>query len=239
MLAAAFLFALVGAAFFGSYAGMRSRDAHHPTAQPSAQSGSTYIVKEPEEIWEKFLDPVAIFTAALALVTYLMARAITEQVRLARAEFNATHRPQIMVHGFDLSHEYRGDEGEAISADFVVVNKGTTDAILEDISGIIFAARHLRPGNEMRSLGHKGHVLTSGETLKGIGIDGTPASAHAAQIEFAHGYGETPRRILWCVGKIIYADRQGRKRETGFCRRYDPEGHRWLQEPNSDYEYSY
>jgi len=35
---------------------------------------------------------------------------------------------------------------------------------------------------------------------------------------------------LWCIGRTIYEDNEGRRRETGFCRSYDVVGERWIKE---------
>jgi phage terminase small subunit len=44
---------------------------------------------------------------------------------------------------------------------------------------------------------------------------------------------------LFCVAYIIYTDDVATIRQTGFCRQYDPETHRWTSVNDPEYEYSY
>jgi hypothetical protein len=45
--------------------------------------------------------------------------------------------------------------------------------------------------------------------------------------------------VHYCIGRIEYRDSQGRTRETGFCRRFNPESMTWMSEHHPDYEYAY
>src|ERR1700682_6371750 len=112
MLTVAFLFALIGVAFFAGYAGIRSQTLQPQPTQPPPESGHQRH-QEPEGFWERATgDPVAIATLALVFVTFLMTRAIREQVRLARDEFNATHRPELTVREVAWATFEAGDDGE-------------------------------------------------------------------------------------------------------------------------------
>lgn len=189
---------------------------------------------------------IAWFTIVLARATTGMLNAASEQGRLtqksidlARDEFSATHRPEVIVHNFQVFRKTFGEE-EAIGARFVVVNSGTSDATILDIAGTIFRTAYLRPSSSMPSIGYAGRSLKSGEFLNEVEISGTPPDT--AEVDFEAGFGSPSAAgdaKLWCIGRIVYADTQGRRRETGFCRSYDTVNERWVKEPASDYEYSY
>jgi hypothetical protein len=44
---------------------------------------------------------------------------------------------------------------------------------------------------------------------------------------------------LVCVGYILYRDRNGTRRQVGFCRHYDFNTGRWVILSDNEYEYSY
>lgn len=181
---------------------------------------------------------LAALTGTLTLATIGLMSATFFQIRLARKEFNATHRPEVIVHNFEVSREFLGPDKEAICAQFVVANKGTADAIIQDIAGNIFLTKHLRPGVTMPSLGYQGRSLAAGEIISDVAIIGTPMNA--SNLHFEAGFGAAFSSFkLWCIGRIVYEDSEGRRRETGFCRSYEPDGGRWVREPQSDYEYTY
>jgi len=175
---------------------------------------------------------IAAFTATLWITN-------GQQFRLGRDEFNATHRPALIVHYFEVARDSLA-EGSAIGAQFIVVNKGTAEAIIIDIVGTIFMTAHFRPGSAMPSIGYAGRHLAGGESIRDVAIFGTTIDTAVADLNSGFGRKSTegdPK--LWCIGRITYADRQGRRRETGFCRSYDAVGERWIKEQESDYEYSY
>jgi hypothetical protein len=89
----------------------------------------------------------------------------------------------------------------------------------------------------MLPLGYVGLSLAGGEILSDAVIAGTPMNAD--DLHFVAGFGGLSTVKHWWIGRIIYEDSEGRRRETGFCRSYDANGERWVKEPQSDYEYSY
>jgi hypothetical protein len=93
ILTAAFLFALVGVAFFAGGMGARlQKPQDYSSQQPSKDE--SYWQQKPESFWQRLTaDPIAIITLALVIVNGAMACAIFRQIQLARDEFNATHRP--------------------------------------------------------------------------------------------------------------------------------------------------
>jgi hypothetical protein len=158
-----------------------------------------------------------------------------DSLALTRDEFDATHRPEIIVHNFEASRE-QTPEGSALCAQFFVVNKGTSDATILDIGGRIFLSDKFNPG-ALPGLGYGGRPLPAGGVLRDVVIPGNPLATAGVDLEI--GYGERGHAKLWCVGRVVYEDSEGRRRETGFCRSFDVVGERWVKEPGSDYEYAY
>ena len=171
------------------------------------------------------------------------ANAARKSAAVARDEFNATYRPEIIVHTFEMAREEVVD-GFAICAQFVVVNKGASDAIIRQISGTIVMTEKLRPGIVTVPLGFAGHRLAAGEVLRNVAIKGE--ALDTAIVDMNSGFGvksTTGEAMMWCVGLIVYEDAIGRRRETGFCRSYDVLGECWVKNANPDaesnYEYAY
>jgi hypothetical protein len=67
---------------------------------------------------------------ALAITTFFMARIIREQVRLAREEFTATHRPWVSIKSMTAVSPLVIDEGGAhVTIQFILENVGGSPAV--------------------------------------------------------------------------------------------------------------
>jgi hypothetical protein len=161
ILQAAFVFALIGVAFFGAYAGYRASE--YPAYTQANQNA--HGIDYPSAIWHWLTHDAAgffaailcIITSVLAWVTYglfvataALARdskeasdkalaASTEATNLARDEFNATHRPELVVR--EVTWEMVDmDGGEVVNDDaitFALVNKGRNSCtIVESAFGL-------------------------------------------------------------------------------------------------------
>jgi len=183
----------------------------------------------------------AVATGAIGYFTYTLYTTSAEQARLtrdsidlARAEFIATHRPKIIVYGVDV--KLPGDVGNNRQVHFRYVNAGDTDALVTAIFSRIQVAQKDRPpaGLEL----HKHTVISSPILVKsgGHGIAITPDSVSFINLVRS---GTAGSEIVFCVGVIVYRDKNDIERLTGFCRRYDAHSERWLQVADQDYEYSY
>lgn len=175
-------------------------------------------------------DPAltALGTLAVAIFTIVLAAVTARQINLARDEFLATHRPKVIVHSFEATHDNNG----AIGASFTLVNTGVSAARITDISAMIVLSRDLRPGIQMPRK-ELNKTLVSGEPWIWAVFGDLTASI------IVEKFNKPTDVPLWCMGRITYADQRGRKRETGFCRMYDVRGERWIKSPESDYEYAY
>src|SRR5712691_4649388 len=123
LLIAAFLFALVGVAFFAGGMGARLQYPQEDSANTPAK-GEEHWYREEKPGWK---DPLVVVTAVLVIVTGAMAGAIFKQVRLARSEFIATHRPKLRVFAFQLG-DWDTPHDVPISVLFQAQNVGESDA---------------------------------------------------------------------------------------------------------------
>lgn len=241
MLQAAFVLALVGVAFFGSYQGSRSQRTAENATPPPAHGGGTYIVKEPEEFWEKFLDPLSILTGVLAFVTYLMARAVTEQVRLAHGEFLTTHRPRLRVRKVAMQHYFKPPQHLRISCE--IANVGATVATLEKVE---MTVQQWRPRNS----GSPYPIAPTEPYLEGVDttIRRIEGGAHI-KIEIdvpipEMGGWEFSINKMHVRGDLTYKDSLKIERHTSIDRVPIPDLTRWAgrrfsteADPDPDYEY--
>jgi hypothetical protein len=191
----------------------------------------------PEAITAAATVVIASFTVVLGIATGLQYRAVMAQVRLARDEFNATHRPKIEVLSFEPLLE--GLEEEKIQVFFTYVNRGASLATIVEIATKIVTNNDrnpLRPGVILDRCKIRNTILESGERHEWTVDSNILLSHHKWRAE-----PDAPKEgyVVRCVGCIRYADARGTKRETGFCRRLSGDGTQWFVEQNSDYEYSY
>jgi hypothetical protein len=88
-------------------------------AQPPPATGPTYIQKEPDDSWVKWLDPVAVATFLLAVAAFLTAGIVAQQVVLARQEFRAGYPPELIMREVGFT-TLRGEDRIV----FTLVNRG-------------------------------------------------------------------------------------------------------------------
>jgi hypothetical protein len=186
---------------------------------------------------------IAGFTLTLWLATGRQARLTRDAIELGNREFAATHRPKIQVISFEETNIGRGDEHpaqEKIGTSLRYVNSGDTTAYLLEIGWHISAASHsLRPGVAMKIHDCRNQALESGE--EGGYPLASDISVRSAIVADMQNERTLPalRQRLRCVGYVLYADANGKRRRTGFSRIHDASRSRWDRDENPDYEYSY
>jgi len=176
---------------------------------------------------------VAVFTGTLWWAAAGQYDLLKDQIQLAREEFTATHRPKIIVHGMDV--KLAGD-GEFRHVNFRYVNAGDTDAFVTLIASHILWTKYsmVPAGIEFRrhEVIKKPVPLPSGKN--GFAI--TPDDINFTSLVRS---GRGGHDTAYCVGVVVYRDKNDIERRTGFCRRYDSERERWLKADDEDYEYAY
>jgi len=187
---------------------------------------------------------IAAFTVVLAVVGGVQAWLTRKTINLARDEFISTHRPKIAIHSIWLMLDMidQSTDDATIRAEIIYFNVGATPARVVDITakisrrpvplqtGITTWATHEVPQEPIVG-GGKGYISVKSD----IRIN------HEKVMQQAEA---TPRHAVVCMGKIIYEDDLGVRRETGFCRQLDAVAERWynpadVRPSNSEYEYAY
>ena len=175
-------------------------------------------------------------------------RSISRQVRLAREEFIASHRPIIRVRNIvanrvgseDIPGHFQVIKmSERVSGEFEVANVGSTNATLEGVHLTFYAAKWRLP---MR-LPYEGKPsncifienVAAGESIKipfeiAVDTDGLmPDEAFNPSV--------TGSLVLYAMGWLTYRDREHVLRRTAFCRGYDKVAHRFsILVQDRDYE---
>lgn len=175
----------------------------------------------------------ALFTLILTISTIALWISTRAIAKISRDEFNATHRPQIVIHAL----EDDSDTGGTICSILTYINTGTTVANIIELGTEVFFFQNLTPGTKIKTdkIGNK--ALEPGQWgTHRIKSDIKSAQAYIEDVKV--GRKQSQQRIV-CIGRIVYTDSQGTRRETGFCRVYNDRRSCWLRVENSDYEYSY
>lgn len=229
--------------FAGAVAGALWEASHSPHSPQQLNHRKVAGRPQPEGTKENPEEAIARYNYWLTWVTFILAVATIGlggigifQIRLARIEFVAGHRPRIVLRDVHL-------EGHTVF--YILANIGDTKATI--VEGWILAefvpkGTPLRP---LRSAGNtdlKGYIFAGGEIkdldypLPGpisfammfpdsrrIGIEGRPP-------EFGDDY---------FTGTLIYADDVGTKRRTVFRRRWTGKSfERLTPEEERDHEYA-
>ena len=197
---------------------------------------------------------IALFTIILAVASGLQYCAIMASIResrriaavqarftkksldLAREEFISTHRPKIIVYGVDFGGSPNEDE-KPIPVTFRYVNSGVSTAYVTEIgSRVIHLVNKPNLPNDVQfRLAQIPFPIEVKSGMHGFGITidkMTPWSPRALNALVG-------KESVVCVGYLVYEDDNGTKRQTGFCREYDPASKRWKPVKDDDYEYSY
>jgi hypothetical protein len=203
-----------------------------PPAKESSDSNIRHIEKEPESIWHRwFGDPVALGTFALAIAAFWTATIAKTQVRLAREEFLATHRPELAVRA--LTWEMvEMDGGWTVNDDavtFLLVNGGRNLCTIRE-SAISLRMTPLPAWAE-----------TGGENQLGP-VEFAPGQFHLSRHEMTENemfiVGARTLNDCYFCGIIVYEDRAAIRRRHVFnrvCRRGDDE---FTRTGNPEHEYT-
>jgi hypothetical protein len=177
---------------------------------------------------------IAIFTYVLYRSTEKLWEAGEKQFTLARQEFNATHRPKLIVRGAYLAS--KGERGTQARVDYDVVNIGESPATVINLRAFAYiqltgtgfnpfwSAPPVEPPRERFTVTSGEHVVVCTEC----------PSVDWQYDDFKYSAGQ-----VFVLGVITYIGPDKVKRITGFCRRYSRDTGAWHAEKESDYKYAY
>jgi hypothetical protein len=182
------------------------------------------------------MGKAAVFAEKQMLLAGRQADISEKQKEIARFQFLATHRPEVRIRTVENMTD--GDDEGRLIAHVNYVNVGVTEANIVALEGLIVC-----PGGELKG----GHILepypVPSDPMTGGGRkfwaiqSGTSIAWIYKAVRDTPSLGPSP--VHYCIGRIEYRDSQGRTRETGFCRRFNPESMTWMSEHHPDYEYAY
>jgi hypothetical protein len=156
----------------------------------------------------------------LILQLYYVRRSVIDtgkSVELARAEFNATHRPQIRIKHVWLKSEIW--EGEQIAVDLVFVNSGDAPAVVTQCAMatlLISKDDDLPNGHDTWAFDKNQYQMSVGFTIHRKDVTDGRTLSDQDNVDIRNG-----SKYLYCLGSVDYFDTYDRPKimKTAFCRR--------------------
>jgi len=188
-------------------------------------------VSDPNNLTAVSTAVIAVFTVVLAFVSIRQIRQTQESIGLARDEFRASHRPQIIVHSVEFLR-IGGEEEDRIGASILCFNIGRAAAQNIDVRGDILVTHDL--GIDIQ----RPLIKTFAEIPSGLKLRFEVRSDRPVR-ELGHLLKQaTP----YCIGSITYLDQNQTRRETGFCfviKEIGSHGARWVSAESPEHEYAF
>lgn len=169
---------------------------------------------------------------------------LVQSIRLAEAEFVATHRPRLRVRNVVVG-DRPGDDGQILpsgiplTGQFYCANVGDTEATVTE-SGCWVC---LRSGDLPMRRPYEGATgnapIAKLTTIKaGVSVPGVFGSdERILSTDESNAIIDGRGLTLWVLGWIEYRDAEATPRRTTFCRRFDPEKRRFVRVDDPDYEH--
>jgi hypothetical protein len=210
------------------------------TPKPEDKCTDHYSVQEcTEQAIAEYNKWLTIFTAILAVATAGLGFATVglyfageRQLKLARAEFIATHRPKTIIHAVEVTRSKINKDHPFIGASILAFNAGESVAKNVEVRGQIFMGPNFAIDVQRPIVKTFAEVL-SGQKLRAEVTSEWQASDAAA--------GARTGIVCYCIGWIAYWDENAQRRETGFCfqPKFGVEGDRWVSADKPEHEYEY
>jgi hypothetical protein len=159
--------------------------------------------------------------------------AAKEATELSNREFISTHRPKIIVHAIDVKRfpdiaRPQASEIDKIGAILLCFNKGRGAAINVEIRGTTMVSSTVPDAKIQRP------IIKTVDSL-GIGIKiWVEINTERAIQDLI-----TSVHPIYFIGTISYFDKNGNRRETGFCHMFDANRGRWIRIKTKTYDYAY
>lgn len=213
-----------------------------PPAKGSDESSYIQAKDSKEEFWESWPDwIIAIFTVVLSISTICLwldtkrlaedaksqSADLKESLKLAREEFNATHRPKITVRYVKIDMK-NPTADHKYSIEFGIVNVGDADAKIINICSRIIEGEGPWTYGSREVRFDESNIST--HRLR-------PGTLHICSTIKDFPFG-TKSNNWFVVGCIRYEDGNGIKRQTGFVRRYKASKMTWEKYKYEEFEYA-
>ena len=189
----------------------------------------------PADAWEAWFTLGLVITGIVgAAVVAWQSFLLRQQVRVARQEFIATHRPKLVIRQISNLGTFERDNMTWMNVECMIANVGDSDGDMIDSSyGIEFSeGKEFGPFPTAPFNKHKfqpgGQLLT-----RIVSVMDDAAAAGLAHLEESKG---SSGRTLYFRGSLLYADSNGVARRTFFLRRYDYASKRFWPTMDPDYD---
>jgi len=192
---------------------------------------------------------VMAFTAGLVFVGGLQGFLIWRQIRLARDEFNATHRPRLSIRNIDVKSAgidvlIWGDirspaPNDIFSGQFYVANRGDASARITDAYLCFWTSRQGLPMSRPYE-GEDGNLgITSIWIEPGASVPILFSTPFIASDISDNTFVDARRQTIFAMGWVEYIDQAGHIRRSAFCRPYDSSKRRFMRSEESDPDYEH
>lgn len=170
---------------------------------------------------------IAVFTITLWFSTAKMQRVTSATLGHLEREFLATHRPELVVRSLFLTTMPDSDGASGLTKNYAltfwIVNRGQSSAIPVGIRTLalfgqeeMIAGRNGLLANPIGPWPSDNAAIVPGGNLR-YDHRGEVNGVRLASI----GAGWDQRSDVFLMGRLIYEDAAGARRELGFCRRYN------------------
>jgi hypothetical protein len=177
---------------------------------------------------------IAWFTIALSHATRTQAKLTEASIKLARDEFIAANRPEIIVHAV-APHLPTKDGLQLIGASVWCFNRGKSAAIDIEVRGEITRTAAPVVGHRASEIQTRSTAMRRGAKHQFYIESQIPLSEEAIrQVGLKN---DAPK--LFCVGTISYGDEAGTRFETGFCQMFSAATQEWQSAKMPSHEYAY
>jgi len=229
---------------------------HQNSAAQQNQQSAESAQERPEEVIARYNRYLAYFTAILAMATIGLGFGTICQIRLARADFIATHRPKIRIRRvvFKRANTFQSAAiGTTFEGIMEVANIGSSRAIIKESDCRVlrtdrplslsdpydieekpqeFAARAIEPGSAIRVNFESAINITKNTT--GV-FENTSADNIISDIAVVSD--SRTKLKIYVLGWVRYADENHIVRKTAFCRLYRESEGRFVRVYDRDFEY--
>tara|TARA_R110002074_G_scaffold210498_1_gene379744 strand:+ start:286 stop:1041 length:756 start_codon:yes stop_codon:yes gene_type:complete len=214
--------------------------------QCQTNSNSQCSTQQPERItfWQRTVDdPINLFTGVLALLTTALVVSgiwqgclVIRTINLGRDEFNATHRPRIIILSLELVTTAVDDVRDEFDT---AIDRERIEVLLRFVNAGDATARTKVIGSKITDNPSVGITFHEHETKRTELTSGEEGTHWIESNMLFNPHTGATERAVYCIGYISYEDAAGRARKTSFCWKLDTKSKTWVREENSPHEYAY
>lgn len=211
-----------------------------PRSQPANQQPNTEQQGNAplSDLWDWLAkDSISFFTGVLAVLTGVVVFYNGRQIKLARDEFNATHRPKLDIRLIRFRTPFK--VGQRVEIEWCIANIGDAVGTIFESNVSVMLAKEPLPAVppysvQKDSMGNitlaPGIVATTGKWFDLSVVEWTTYRLS--------GRDKDDGQSFFMFGYALYSAPDETKRSIAFCRRYDPASERFVVVDDPNYEHT-